>query len=99
MLLTENIIGDILHDVFFNSLITLNVKKCENTAQTEATQLLLAIKSYKDQYNKKPDSLADLIPGYFSVLPTDPFDDNFSYSVSDKKIYSVHASSTFLINF
>lgn len=96
----ENIVGEIVHDLMAVSLDTMNIKKCEDQALVAATQVLLALKSYKDATKKLPMTLQELVPTYISSIPIDPFDKKpLKYSLSDKKIYSIHASSTFPIGF
>ncbi len=100
MMFRENIIGEMIHDMMTVSLGTVNTKKCEQQALVGSTQILFAVKAYKDTTKTYPSSLSNLVPNYLTVIPTDPFDKGqLKYSAIDKKIYSSYATSTLLINF
>ena len=53
-------------------------------------QLLLALKIYKEQHGKLPESLSELAPEFFPQVPVDDFDGKpFRYLPDKKLIYSV----------
>jgi len=88
----ENIVGkhiynSILADIDIESLYKA---KCEEDLLISATQLMLAIKAFKNETNNYPQSLTDLIPNYLQEIPKDPFDgNNLRYSLDKKIIYSI----------
>ena len=68
----------------------IQAQKCKENTSVSATQLLLALKSYKIKKGDLPRSLTDLIPEYFNQIPIDDFDGKpMRYSVKNKVIYSV----------
>lgn len=87
----ENAIGYLLHDITgASSRSTVITRKCEEDALVATTQTLLAIKAYKNDTKKYPDSLDQLVPTYLSKVPEDPFDGkSIKYSLDKKIIYSV----------
>jgi hypothetical protein len=60
------------------------------TFSVSAARTLLALKSYWQDNQKLPDSLAELVPDYLSEVPKDSFDGQpIRYSKAKKIIYSV----------
>jgi hypothetical protein len=58
--------------------------------ETTATELLVALKIYKMQNGKLPESLSELVPEFFPQVPIDDFDGkSFRYLPEKKIIYSV----------
>lgn len=86
---TDNAVGKILSniiDVGFDSLFT---KRFEENLSVKETQLLLALKAYKQDTGNLPNSLNNLVPKYISEIPQDPFDGKtIKYSPEKKIIYS-----------
>ncbi|MGC9004785.1 MAG: hypothetical protein ACP5KZ_08810 [bacterium] len=55
-----------------------------------ATDILLALKAYKEAKGDLPESLSSLVPAYLSRVPTDPFDgEPLRYSREKRIIYCV----------
>lgn len=90
LILEENAIGKILHDMSAASLTNVSIRKCEEDLLVAATQALLAIKAFKNDTNAYPTSLSELVPTYLSALPQDPFDGKpLKYSSEKNILYSV----------
>jgi hypothetical protein len=90
MLVTENIVGRILHDISLSAEGEFINQKCIEDASIDATQLLLALKAYKMENEKLPTSLNELSPKYILQIPKDPFDGKPMKYFSEKKIiYSI----------
>lgn len=87
---TENAIGIILRDVVAGSLGSIFTKKCQEDAIVGTTQIMFALKAFKNDTKKYPTTLDELVPKYLDVVPTDPFDGKpLKYSAEKKIIYSV----------
>lgn len=85
-----NALGNLLFEMLELPLKTLAARKSREEVNVAATQLLLAMKIYKMQHGKLPDSLSELVPEFFSKVPTDNFDGKpFRYLPDKKLIYSV----------
>jgi hypothetical protein len=98
--LEPNIVGEILVDIMGLSLNSVNRVKCEDQARMGETQILLALKAYKDSTKSLPASLDQLVPTYLSIIPTDPFSKQLlQYSLTTKTIYSTYSTSTIPVNF
>ncbi len=86
----ENAVGKILHDISAIDLTSRIIKKCQEDVLIGATQVLIAIKAYKNNTGNYPDSLTDLVPSYLSSVPRDPFDEQIlKYSAEKKIVYSI----------
>jgi hypothetical protein len=89
-LASGNAVGDGLYTMVDWSLESLAKGKSREAVNVTATQLLLALKIYKMQHGKLPDSLSELIPEFFPQVPLDDFDGKpFRYLPDKKIIYSV----------
>lgn len=90
MIFTENLVGKILHDIIIVSLGGVYSRKCLEDFSISGTQILMAIKAYKIENNKLPNSLNELLSKYLLEIPKDPFDGNLiRYSQEKNIIYSV----------
>jgi hypothetical protein len=68
---------------------TLN-QHCQGELNRRAMGLLAALKAFKQDHSRLPQSLAELVPEYIDSIPADPFDGKpIRYSVEKKIIYSV----------
>ncbi|MDO8529140.1 MAG: hypothetical protein Q7S18_00530 [bacterium] len=86
---TENAVGNILCDIIGSIGENLATKKFQESFSVKETQLLLALKAYKQDTGNLPDSLDNLIPKYIPEIPQDPFDGKtIKYSPEKKIIYS-----------
>jgi len=91
IIFTENAIGKIIFSIVGVDLDNgLEAKKFQEVFSVKATQLLFAMKAYRQDNGNLPDSLEKLFPNYISEIPKDPFDGKtIRYSANDKIIYSV----------
>lgn len=63
---------------------------CFQRLSLRSTACLLALKAYKDERGRLPESLRELVPGYLPYVPLDPFDGNqLRYSKEKRVIYSL----------
>jgi hypothetical protein len=65
-------------------------QKCLDELNLEAIALLAALKAFKQDNARLPQSLDELVPSYMESVPLDPFDGKpMRYSAAKKIIYSV----------
>jgi len=89
-LIKGNAMGDMIFDLLEPSLKGFCARRCREDVNVTATQLLLALKIYKEQHGKLPESLSELVPEFFPQVPIDDFDGKpFRYLPDRKLIYSV----------
>lgn len=85
-----NAIGVIIFDMLSPIEEPFVTRKCREDVNVTATQLLIALKVYKMENGKLPDSLSKLVPQFFPHVPLDDFDGRPIRYLPDKKIvYSV----------
>ncbi len=90
MLLTENLVGKAMREITTISFAGVLDRKCSGDFSVTGSQILLALKGYQAETGELPLSLSELVPGYFSEVPKDPFDGKpIKYSPDKKVIYSV----------
>ncbi len=90
MLLTENLVGKVMREITTISFAGVLDRKCSGDFSVTGSQILLALKGYQAETGELPLSLSELVPGYFSEVPKDPFDGkSIKYSPDKKMIYSV----------
>lgn len=91
ILLTENIVGKIFHDIIVIPFgANFYSRIYEEDFSVIGTQLLLAIKGYQIETGETITSLDNLVPRYFTEVPKDPFDEKqIRFSAEKKIIYSV----------
>jgi hypothetical protein len=64
--------------------------KCLDKFRVEGIACLIALKAYKEENGRLPDSLSELVPEYLPYLPLDPYDGKpLRYSREKKIIYCV----------
>ncbi len=89
-LIKGNAVGDILVLMAEPMLQAVIQRKSKEDVNVRATQILLALKVYKMQHGRLPDSLSELVPEFFPQIPLDDFDGKpFRYLPEKKIIYSV----------
>lgn len=66
----------ILLHAIMPALARITVIDTRNIAQLRTAGVALAIERYRLAAGRLPDALADLVPAYLDVVPTDPFDGN-----------------------
>lgn len=86
--------GNAIGELFLNMLVPMSeglaARKSRENISVTATQILLALKVYKMQHGKLPESLSDLVPQFFPQVPLDDFNGKpFGYLPDKKIIYSV----------
>lgn len=90
--LTENVNGEAMFYINKGSINPLFEKKCNEDSLISATQALIAIKAYQNDYGDLPNSLNQLVPDYMESIPLDYFDGNqLRYSKENRILYSVGA--------
>lgn len=72
--LADDPIGQVLLRVLIPALDQSRARMAENATSLRATALVLAVAQYQREHSTPPASLADLVPGYVAVVPSDPFD-------------------------
>lgn len=86
----ENALGIITSETIASSLRSTVTKKCQEDVLVGATQIMFALKAFKNDTKKYPTTLDELVPKYLEVVPIDPFDGkSLKYSAEKKIIYSV----------
>ncbi len=86
----ENSIGRILFSITSVSLMSANRVRCEESLMVSITQTMMGIKGFKNDNERYPDALGELVPHYLSSIPIDPFDEKpLRYSAEEKILYSV----------
>ncbi len=86
----NNAVGKIISNVIDVSFSSLYEKRFQENFSVKGTQLLVALRAYKQTTSNLPDSLTDLVPSYLPELPQDPFDGNaIRYSKEKGIIYSI----------
>lgn len=90
LLFTNNVVGKILANIINISLNSVCEKRLEENLSVKETQMLFALKAYKQDTGNLPNSLQNLVPNYISELAQDSFDGKtIKYSSDKKVIYSV----------
>jgi len=89
-LLSGNAVGKMLYSVLVPA--TKQVLELKVRAKTEvaATRLLIAMKAYKMEQGRLPETLEELVPEYIDAVPLDDFDGKpMRYNPGKRVIYSV----------
>jgi hypothetical protein len=82
--------GNILYSMVVVNQSSVRIASCGYQAQLVLTQLLLALKAYKQDNGRLPDTLEKLVPEYLPEVPKDPFSgEALKYSLEKKIIYSI----------
>ena len=86
----ENRFGNVTYTMFFSiSSRDLFQKKCTENIEVEVTRILFALKCFKDEKGKLPETLDELVPEYLDKVPIDDFDGKpLKYSKKEKRVYS-----------
>lgn len=88
--LSANGMGETFHRELVEHWEKAQAPKFRENVSVAATQILLALKCYKDNTGKLPRSLGELVPEYFAEVPGDDFDGKpMRYSEERKTVYSV----------
>jgi len=90
LMMSGNSTGKRLWATILRSLEQYEKVKCRTNSCVSATQVLIALRSYKSKTGRLPDSLDALVPEYFKAVPLDDFDGKpLRYSAAKKIVYSV----------
>jgi hypothetical protein len=88
--LRGNVIGDALYRMLRPSLRGVHELKCRTNFELAVTRTLLAMKAYKLDKGRLPETLEQLVPEYLDAVPIDDFDGKrLRYNAAKKIIYSV----------
>jgi len=64
--------------------------RCANNAELGMTRLLLAMRAYRIEKGRLPETLNELVPEYLDVVPVDEFDGKpLRYNPAKRVVYSV----------
>jgi hypothetical protein len=89
-LLPSNTAGKLVFLSLMPVLDSFLLAKCEENVDVGATRVLLAIKAFKVEKGRLPESLDALVPDYLDAVPLDDFDGQpLRYNAEKKVIYSV----------
>lgn len=92
MIFTQNALGNILSQSMLRALDIpqQNIKRCNDLVLISITQVLYAMKAYKNDTGKLPPNLTDLMPKYVQKIPEDPYSESpIQYSYEKGILYSV----------
>jgi len=90
LLLSGNAVGEVLTQMLLPAQEKFMAKKCQENVTVAATQVLVALKCFKEKHGSLPSSLEELAPEFLPNLPMDDFDGKqLRYSVEKKIIYSI----------
>ena len=88
--LAGNLFGDALSSVYVLTFQMTLALKCNTNVDIAATRTLLAMKAYKLDKGRLPETLEQLVPEYLDAVPIDDFDGKpLRYNAAKKIIYSV----------
>jgi hypothetical protein len=90
LLVSPNVVGNLLFTIATPDFHRFHLRRCLLDSQVSATQALLALKAYRDEYGSLPDSLAELLPTYLDGVPQDGYDGHaLRYSPEQRILYTV----------
>lgn len=90
LLVSPNVVGNLLFTIATPDFQRIHLRRCLLNSQISATQALLALKAYRDEYGSLPDSLAELSPTYLDGIPQDGYDGQaLRYSPEQRTLYTV----------
>ena len=85
----ENRLGIVCYAMTMYPKRSILQKKCTVNVEVEATRVLIALKCFKDEKGKLPETLDELVPEYLDKVPIDDFDGKpLKYSKKEKRVYS-----------
>jgi hypothetical protein len=88
--LRGNAIGEMIYRLLMPAVRGVHKVKCQTNVELAATRTLLAVKAYKLDKGRLPETLDQLVPEYLDAVPIDDFDGKpLRYSAAKKIIYSV----------
>ena len=88
--LSGNSVGLILLEMMMPAHTSILKRKCAETVDARATQVIMALRCYQLKHGSLPGNLADLVPEFLPAVPLDDFDGKpMKYSKERKVVYSV----------
>ena len=88
--LRGNAIGEKFCRLMMPALCGVHEHKCRTNVELAVTRTLLAMKAYKLDKGRLPETLEQLVPDYLDAVPIDDFDGKpLRYNAAKKIIYSV----------
>jgi hypothetical protein len=82
--------GNILYNMIVSNKGSARNTSCSSMSKLLITKTLLALKAYRQDNGRLPDSLDALVPDYLPEIPKDPFSgEALKYSLEKKIIYSI----------
>lgn len=89
-LIPSNEVGEAVYYMLVSPLEGVLALKCQENVRTTATRLLIAMKAYKMEQGRLPETLDELVPEYIDAVPVDDFDGKpMRYNPEKKVVYSV----------
>jgi len=89
-MLKPNAVGHILQRLLLPAFDSMLERKCRAQCMATGTRLVIACKAYEQRNGALPETLAALVPLYFSAAPIDPYDGKpFRYLPARRIVYSV----------
>ncbi len=89
-ILAGNIVGRMLYCLLAADARAFLSRKCAGQTKLAATQTLIALKCFKAETGRLPDSLDELVPRCLDAMPLDDFDGKpIRYSREKKILYSI----------
>ena len=88
--LDGNAMGVRLYGILTPAMADVLEQKCKEASAVAATRVLIALKAFKVQKGRLPETLDELVPEYLDAVPLDDFDGKpLRYNAEKKVIYSV----------
>jgi hypothetical protein len=88
--LRGNALGEMIYGLLMPAPRGAHRVMCQTNVQVAATRTLLAMKAYKLDKGRLPETLEQLVPEYLDAVPLDDFDGKpLRYNAAKKIIYSV----------
>ncbi|MGB2780071.1 MAG: hypothetical protein WBD63_01170 [Phycisphaerae bacterium] len=88
--LEGNGMGVRLYSILSSATDTALKQKCREASEVAATRVLLAMKAFKVEKRRLPETLDELVPEYLDAVPLDDFDGKpLRYNAENKVLYSV----------
>jgi hypothetical protein len=88
--LSGNLLGRVCCRLLLPGVWGALEQKCRGNVELAATRILLAMRAYKLDKGKLPETLADLVPDYLDSVPLDDYDGQpMRYNAAKKVVYSV----------
>ena len=88
--LKGNSVGVRLYGILMPATKSFLAQTCQEDVELAATRTLIALKAFKAEKGRLPETLDELVPEYLDAVPLDDFDGKpLRYSAEKKVLYSV----------